>query len=408
MKAQLLSVHSAPVSRVAFTADSQWFVSAGTDGIACLWNLATLDPTVAPVVLSGHSDGIRTVLATPDSRWIITASLDSTCRIWDLREVASSPAATVLHDHSPYSPISVAADSRIFAAGCTDHSVRCYHLLGDAPRYREMSLRGPRSGIRAIAFSPDNTLLAAAAPSDAVFVWKLVPTGEGVEPLVLPTENQTVHTIAFGPTWDLLIASDYEAIRVWRLRVDGCAEEQTPLNEHKDAILGFVLSRNRRWLMSYSADKTARVWDLALDQPSQGSRLLHAHSAPLVNAAISPDHRWLASGDSAGSIRLWDLAASDVAQGVMELSTHRGLANHIAFSPDSRWLATGSGYWDGSGSDPRVFLWDLTQSGTLSPLELAVHRADVVDLAFSGDGKWLGTGSADGTACLWSGFSESR
>ena len=404
MKMQLLSAHAAAVTRVAFTGDSRWFVTTGLDGIAHLWNLATLDPTHTPVVLSGHSDGIRTVLPTPDSRRIITGSLDRTARIWDLPGLAAPGAATILPDHNPYSPMSVSADSRLLAAGRRNHSVRCYRLRGGGLEGSGTSLRGPQRGICAVAFSPDSTWLAAAAVGEAVFVWKLAPAGECMEPLVLPTGDQIAHTVAFGPTSDSLIASDYNAIRLWRLNMDGSAQERDPLHRHKDAILGFVVSRNRRWLVSYSADNNACVWDLALEEPSQGSRLLQGHRAPLVSAAISPDDRWLASGDTAGAVRLWELTAQDPAERVTEFSVHRGLANHIAFSPDSRWLATGSGYWDSSAGDPRVMLWDLLQDGTLFPVELTAHRADIVDLAFSADGNWLGTGSADGTACIWSDF----
>ncbi len=66
----------------------------------------------------------------------------------------------------------------------------------------------------------------------------------------------------------------------------------------------------------------------------------------------------------------------------------------LSLSPDNHWLAIGSG----SGSN--VLLWDLTGSRK-EPIALKGHSAAVNSVAFSDDGRWLATGSADATARLW-------
>jgi len=64
----------------------------------------------------------------------------------------------------------------------------------------------------------------------------------------------------------------------------------------------------------------------------------------------------------------------------------------LAFSPDGRWLASGS--WDGT-----VSLWEIPSGRRVATLE--GHTSYVLSVAFSPDGRLLASGSGDGTVILW-------
>ena len=65
---------------------------------------------------------------------------------------------------------------------------------------------------------------------------------------------------------------------------------------HEDHVYAVTISRDSRWLVTGSYDKTARLWDLTAEHPAKTARVLVAHEHNVLAVAISPDSRWLVTG----------------------------------------------------------------------------------------------------------------
>lgn len=183
---------------------------------------------------------------------------------------------------------------------------------------------------------------------------------------------------------------------------------------HMATINSIVFTPDGRQLVSGSIDKTIRVWDLATGKTV---RILRGEIAPgdpgkIYGVALSPDGKWLAAagsmpvpGKDGHYIRLYDFASGRL---VARLEGHEEEVYAVAFSHDGRYLISGS-------ADKTAIIWDLgilsrvtneaAPSGapvTLRPWHrLRGHRDYVFGVAFTPDGKRAVTSSDDHDLRLW-------
>ncbi len=164
------------------------------------------------------------------------------------------------------------------------------------------------------------------------------------------------------------------------------------LSGHTNDVLALAFSRDKRWLVSGSADQTARLWDLTATGPIGSSILLSGHDEAVSNVVFSYNSRWLvtASGimnrgilrEGDYEVRLWDLTSKNIATSAIVLHGNKMPIISVAMSPDGQWLAT-------ADYDSQILIWDLSVPGSIpGPIALRGQR-----VKFSGDNHWLITGS---------------
>ncbi|HEU0133441.1 MAG TPA: WD40 repeat domain-containing protein, partial [Allosphingosinicella sp.] len=252
-------------------------------------------------------------------------------------------------------------------------------------------------GAAAVDFAPGDKILASSGYDGAVRLWN-VATGRLVRKL--QGARGTVWTIDFSPDGARLAAAGEDrTIRIWDPAQGRLVHA---LAGHERNIWEVRFSPDGRRLASGSFDTTTRLWDSAT-----GAALatLGGHDQAVVGLAWSPDGQLLATGGDDSLILLHRASDGKPARGLV-VGNH---AYKLDFSPDSRWLvnagrargALGT-FWHsvtGAGGDSEaVRIWRVADGALVQALKA---QEDVMNVAFSPDGRRLVTSGDDGVVTLW-------
>ncbi|MFN0015107.1 MAG: WD40 repeat domain-containing protein, partial [Saprospiraceae bacterium] len=158
---------------------------------------------------------------------------------------------------------------------------------------------------------------------------------------------------------------------------------------HSDIVRAVCICPKNEYLLSSADDSTVRLWEL---KSGKLIRVFSGHAGSVFSCAISSDRKFVATaGDS--TVKLWDFETGGELQTFDVIS-----AESVCFSPDGKALVAGclncftSFLWN-----PSSLTWEIAKpdvfTGRIGFLK--------VSLLYKNDKKLLATGSDDGTTMLW-------
>lgn len=300
----------------------------------------------------GHRDIVTAVRFLPGDSLLVSSSVDSTVKLWKrtsgkVIQTISQPVGIAYMDLSN--------DGNYVATGSYDSKIRIYRL-SDGVLLKE--LKGHRGTVWTVAFSPDGTKLASAGDDMIVRIWEIA---SGRLLYQLPGHTRVVWSVRFSPGG----------------------------NE----------------LASCSFDGSFKIWNVP-DGKLIGNNT--AHAATVVDISFSHDGKLFASTSDDKTIRLWRTSDWSLVRN-MKVAEH---VQAVAFSPDDQMLLTGGRDKPLVGEllqnflgDSRINkgvsarLWNISTGELLQTF--AHHGNDVNDVAFSHNGHYIATASADKTVDIW-------
>jgi len=360
------------------------------DNTVKFWEVeATLEKAAA----SGHAGPVRTLACSPDGRLLASGSSDKTVGIW---EVSSGKLLRLLPAAQHPVAVGFTSDSKSVLSAEAGGSIQRWEAdmgwdLGSATAGSE--------GVFA-AFSPSARWLAVG--------------GLNQVKLVDPATGRAVRT--FGGAAEVFKEKT-------RDEFSGLGELMMLVRAVAFSADGKLLAGFGTWAPPGATEISeaaairlgVKVWEI-----DTGREVRFLRKRTGEGMALNPDGRLLAIGKPAAIVipgqpakqlelddiqfdqiipADWDqtpkqVALYDVLSGrrTLILTGHTDSVLALAFSGDGRWLGSGS-------SDQTVRIWEVATGREAHVL--AGHAGEVTSVSFSPDGRLLASGSSDRTIKLW-------
>ncbi|RKU14550.1 hypothetical protein C6503_15015, partial [Candidatus Poribacteria bacterium] len=303
------SQHTSEGGRVGFSSDGKYLISLGTNNIIRVRDIET---GVEVKTLVGTNGYTKTIGRSPEGEYLgISIKYKDAVELWREETIARFPHEVRVMTAE------ISSDGTLLATGGRDNKVRLWDVETQKLRH---TLSGHIAPIRALAFSPDGTLLVSSGGHN----WEEVAGDDGI----------TYHV-------SLPDSIEDRTAKVW----DVATGENLVTFEHLGQVRAIAFSPDGT-LLATSAGRTdirsTKTWqDIATLSTVNATRL-----------AFSPDGTRIAvgMGGRQPTVQIWDVATRNP---IATFTGHKRNIESLAFSPNSCLLASG-------GSDGVIYLWDVT------------------------------------------------
>ncbi|CAE6474107.1 unnamed protein product [Rhizoctonia solani] len=338
--------HTDSVNGVAFSPDGNRVASCSNDKTIRMWDVYAGSTVGNP--FEGHQGGITALAFSPDGTQIVSGGdyNDRNIIVWDVGTGLTH--ASAIHRHTDWvrSVLFSPDGSRIISCSY-DQTIRIWRAQTEEHDY--VQDHGQTKKIQAfagpLAFSPDRGHFVSNSPNGTLVVSELL-TGAII--LNAPEENpdpKSIDCLALS-SQGLYLATSMNnfTIQVWNVRTGAMISQ--PLKGHNDSVRCLSFSPDGRHLCSGSDDSTLIIWDI--EASSMSGQTYYGHTGPVRSVAYSPDGI-IASGAADYTIRVWNSATGAL---VYSLDGHKDSVESVALSHDGRYMVSGS-------RDGSIRKWDL-------------------------------------------------
>ena len=327
-------------------------------------------------------DHTRAMACSPDGQYLAPLGHDSRIDVYDLENKKRK------YEHAGHTAalqtVAASPDGNLIASGGDDQTVRIW----DRKTSKQLTVIPTKSFVYSVCFSPDSKLLAIGDDGSGLYLWNVKDRS-----LETYSASGRITDLAFDSRGELLVSLgfdvqlfDVKTRKVLATAAAGNGGQSTIALSSDGTLVSGILAQGAE--QSFLVPNAWIVDGNTLTAKKDLFSEAMGHRSFIHSLAFSPDGSLLAS-ESDGAIRLWDMKKRKLVG--QKMCGHADSPGKLKVSPDGKWLASGS--WDGTAR-----IWEVPSGRQVLVIEADVDRVSGVD--FTPDGQ-LVTANWDGTVHLW-------
>jgi WD40 repeat protein len=278
--------HMDGVLTLAFSPCGKFLATAGEDHTIKLWSIPD---GIEIQTIQAHEGGVRAVTFNPDGDIFASSSRDKNVKIWRTSD-CSTLASTSKHE-SAVNCLAFSADGKLLYSGSDDATIKIF----SSPKCRLENTFSPGIGaIKTLAVSPNGVLAAGGAELQFLET----PSGR----LLKDNDSYTygVRAMVFSPDGKVLAAATgmEKRLEIWNAE----KLEETGSVKDSDRVNCAAFTPDGKQLVT--GGLAVKVWD-----PASGTclRTYEGHTDEIYGVQVSPDGKYAASASNDKTINLWSL-----------------------------------------------------------------------------------------------------
>jgi len=325
--------HTKPVLVAAFSSDGKLIVTGSQDYTACVWNaqsglkVAEVTQHKLPVTGAAFSPIDSNIVATDSRDSLLISNLASNTNV----ELPVPSGGGIFKPTIAFSP-----DGKLVAALRNTGSGAAARICEVSKQRCDIEVRNPSSSYTTLAFHPDSKVLITGSMDGTVqwwdtagnFLFERKDHTADIWSVSFSPDKKYVVTTSGGFSNQMTVGSaDDFSPRVWEVSKGKLV---AILRGHTNTVQGAVFSRDSRFIVTASWDKTASVWEATTGRLL--TRLI-GHNNAVNTAVFTADGRRVLTASADSTARIWD---AGIGQVLTQISGQPVAKLNIRFTPDGR------------------------------------------------------------------------
>lgn len=283
-------------------------------------------PPALPTEPDGHRDAVVWLAVSADGREIMSASTDHMIKLWD---IAGKRLIRNLGEHKDMARTALFMPDGATALTAGDDGEIVLRKLADGTVLHVFS-SGENGGVRKLAISRDGKRAVSGHDTGNVIVWDLVNKSALH---VMTGHDWPISTVAISPDGTRALSGSIDGtLKLWDVE---SGKQLRSWHGHEQGAYGAVFTADGHHVITGSGDYTIKLWDL---DTFRELRRFEGHEGTVYTLALSADGKRLASGSLDGTARLWDV---DTGNQTAMFDSRTGPIYAVAFAPDGTLLTGG-------------------------------------------------------------------